>query len=472
MRLRIAKFAVGGALLFSAAVLVAVAAEVLEESALSAGSFTIARFDETAFAEPAPVLNYSQNQRFMRGRFHFNQRWVVAPSIQGDWGLGPTFIADRCSTCHVGGGRGAPPVRPDEQLFSVLLRISLPGVDEHGRPKAHPHYGDQIQNQGLMGQDRDGTFLGERVTPEAEVFLDWETKTVTLADGESVELRKPKPRFGKMYFGEIGKDTLMSLRIAQPLQGLGLLEAIPESALRELASAQKASGFGGRVNVVYDEINKKEAIGRFGWKANQPTIRQQIAAAFHGDLGVTTSLFQKENCPPIQVQCAEQPPGNDPELVDQNWDELEFWSQALAVPARRNMKDPTVQRGEKLFAEAQCAVCHVPAMTTGKYPPLPQAEGQVVRAYTDLLIHDMGEELADHRPEFKAGGRDWRTPPLWGLGLSQTVSKSTAMLHDGRARNVSEAILWHGGEAQGAREKFSNMPKADRDALIKFVNSI
>lgn len=472
MRFRFAAVVAFALPTFAVGILVAAAADAIDEASLSAGAFTIARFDETAFAEPAPVLNYSQNQRFMRGRFHFNQRWVVAPSLQGDWGLGPTFIADRCSTCHVGAGRGAPPVQPDEQLFSVLLRLSVSGEDEHGKPQPHPNYGDQIQNQGLMGQDRDGTLLGERVTPEAEVFMDWETKTVKLADGESVELRKPKVRFGKLYFGEIGKNTMMSLRIAQPLQGLGLLEAIPEEALRDIAKSQSAAGFNGRLNTVYDEIGKRPATGRFGWKANQPTIRQQIAAAFHGDLGVTTSLFRQENCPPIQAACAAQPPGNDPELVDQNWDELEFWSQALAVPARRNMKDPDVQRGEKLFAEAQCAVCHVPALTAGKYPALPQIEGQVARAYTDLLLHDMGEELADHRPEFKASGRDWRTPPLWGLGLSQTVSKSTAMLHDGRARNVAEAILWHGGEAKGSRDKFSKMSKADREALIKFVNSI
>jgi CxxC motif-containing protein (DUF1111 family) len=147
--------------------------------------------------------------------------------------------------------------------------------------------------------------------------------------------------------------------------------------------------------------------------------------------------------------------------------------QGLAVPARRGINDPEVRRGEKLFAEAKCAVCHVPEMkTAATFPPLPQLANQTFRAYTDLLLHDMGEELADGRPDFKAGPRDWRTPPLWGLGLSQTVSGSTAMLHDGRARNVAEAILWHGGEAEVSGEAYRNMSKADREALVRFVESI
>ncbi|MGH9577756.1 MAG: di-heme oxidoredictase family protein, partial [Terriglobales bacterium] len=184
-------------------------------------------------------------------------------------------------------------------------------------------------------------------------------------------------------------------------------------------------------------------------------------------------LYDKENCPPVQKDCAYQPPGNQPELINVNWEELEFWTQGLAVPARRNMNDPDFKRGEGLFLEAKCTVCHVPEMKTGdKFPLLPQLQNQVFRAYTDLLLHDMGDELADHRPDFKASGRDWRTQPLWGLGLSETVSGSSALLHDGRARNVTEAILWHGGEAAVSREAFRTMPKADREALVKFVNSI
>lgn len=444
-----------------------------QDARLSAGDFTIDRFDAEAFAEPAPVLTFPQHQTFMRGRHHFNQKWVVFPSLGGDWGLGPTFIADRCSACHINAGRGRPPAMDDEQLSSMLVRISLPGQDEHGRPLPHPDYGDQIQNQGLMGQDRDGTFLGERVRPEAEVFVDWEQHTVTLGDGESVSLRKPVIRWGEFNFGALGTDVQTSLRIAQPLPGLGLLEAVPDSTLLAIAAAQKQQGVNGRPNFVWDDINQREALGRFGWKANEPSIRQQIAAAFLGDLGVTSSLYGDENCPPVQEDCAAQPPGNQPELIDLDWEQLTFWTQALAVPARRNVDDPQFQQGEKLFAEAKCATCHVPELRTApEFEPLPQLADQTIRPYTDLLLHDMGEGLADGRPDFHAGPRDWRTPPLWGLGLTETVSGEVALLHDGRARTVTEAILWHGGEATDARDAFRAMSKEQRNALLRFLDSI
>jgi len=447
-------------------------ADELEDAVLSAGQFTIALFDEKAFSEPIPVLTYKQHQKFMRGRQHFNQRWVVFPNLGGDWGLGPTFIADRCSACHVGGGRGTVPAASDEQVMALLVRLSLPGTAEHGAPKPHPHYGDQLQNQGLMGQDKNATFLGERVRQEADVYVDWEEMETNYADGEKVVLRKPRLRIENLNFGPLESEVMYSLRLAQPVFGLGLLEAVPEVTILAIAARQQAEGFNGRANYVWDAINKQVALGRFGWKANQPSIKQQIAAAFHGDLGVTSSLIDYENCPPIQTDCAAQPPGNQPELIDINWDELVFWTQALAVPARRNVNDPDFVRGEKLFVEARCAVCHVPELRARKIDALPQTEDQLVRAYTDLLLHDMGEDLADHRPEFKAGGRDWRTQPLWGIGLSETVSGPLALLHDGRARTVAEAILWHGGEAEGSREAFRNMPKADRESLVKFVESI
>lgn len=457
----------------SAAGALAVGADAIPEAALSAGAFTISKADADAFIEPAPGLDYHQRERFLRGRHHFNQRWVQFPSLGGDWGLGPTFITNRCVACHVGGGRGRPPESATEQPLSLLVRISIPGAGPHGAPKPHPHYGDQLQNAGLMGQDRDDTFLGDRVPPEAELFVDWETREIAFADGEAVVLRRPKLRVGRTWFGPLGDDTMTSLRLAPPVFGLGLLEAVPDETLLAIARAQAAQGFRGRVNLVRDDIADRTAIGRFGWKANQPSIRQQIAAAFAGDLGVTSSLYLEPNCPPVQTDCAAQPPGNQPELIDNDWDELEFWTQLLAVPARRHVKDARFRRGEQLFADAKCAVCHVPEMRTAKtHPTLPILADQPFRAYTDLLLHDMGDDLADGRPDFAAGPRDWRTPPLWGLGLSRTVSGSTALLHDGRARDATEAILWHGGEATVAREAFRRMAKSDRAALLFFLDSI
>ena len=473
MRSRFTRAAFALIPLAAAGALSAAIVEGIDDEALSAGTFTIARFDADSFAEPAPVLTYRQQQKFLRGRHHFNQNWVQFPSLGGDWGLGPTFITDRCSACHVKAGRGAPPESADQQAMSLLVRLSVPGEGAYGGPKPHPVYGDQIQNRGLMGQDRDATFLGERVFPEVDVYIDWEESTVAFDDGEKVSLRKPKIRWGKAWFGPVGPEAMTSLRMAQPIQGLGLLDAVPEATILALADEQKALGFNGRPNRVRDDINNTMAIGRFGWKANQPSVKQQIAAAFAGDLGVTSSLYPDMNCPGPQTDCAAQAPGNQPELIDSDWDELTFWELALAVPARRNVTDPQFQRGEKLFAEAQCAVCHVPQLTTADaFPALPQLAKQTFRAYTDLLLHDMGEGLADGRPDFQATGRDWRTQPLWGIGLSQTVSGSNHFLHDGRARSITEAILWHGGEADGAKEKFRKMGKGEREALLRFLEGV
>lgn len=435
-------------------------------AALSAGSFTVAAADRYAFSEPAPVLDYRQREKFLRGRHHFNQKWVVFPSLGGDWGLGPTFIADRCSGCHVGGGRGDIPKSADQQLLSVLVRISIPGEDEHGGPKPHPNYGDQIQNQGLMGQDRDATYLGERVPQEANLYLDWQETPATFADGEKVTLRKPRLRVEKLNFGPLGSEVMYSLRIAQPTFGLGLLEAVSEADILALAEKQKSQGVNGHPNYVWDAIGKRVALGRFGWKSNQPSIRQQIAAALHGDIGVTSPVFDKENCPPVQADCAYQPPGNQPELVEVNWDELEFWTQALAVPARRNVGDADFRSGARLFAEARCAVCHVPEMKAGILPGLPQIQGQVFHAYTDLLLHDMGPGLADICLGLVATPSEFRTEPLMGLRLARRF------LHDGRATAIEEAIRLHGGEAARSRDGFATLLPRDREALLAFLRSL
>ena len=448
-------------------------AEDQTDPTLSAGDFTLKRADATAFAEPAPVLTYKQQQTFMRGRQHFNQKWVIFPSLGGDWGLGPTFIADKCSGCHIGGGRGMMP-KADEEPVGVLIRMSIPGTGEHGGVKPHPAYGDQFQNQGLTGKDEYNHGKGDRVPPEGTVYIDWEdVGIVELADGEKVSLRKPKPRFDKLTFGPIGEETMLSLRFTPPIFGMGLLEAVPEEILLGIAKKQIEQGMSGRPNTVWDHYTKQTRMGRFGWKANVPSIRMQIALAYLGDIGATTSVFIENNCTSVQALCLAATPNNRPEVIDVNWDELEFWTQGLAVPARRNVNDPDFKRGEALFDEAKCSVCHVPTMKTAEeFKPLPQLANQTFHAYTDLLLHDMGEGLSDGRPDYQAEPREWRTPPLWSLGLSETVTGSTSMLHDGRARNATEAILWHDGEARISRDAFRDMAKADRDALLKFLNSI
>ena len=450
---------------------VAVAApDALDELSLSAGTFTVELTDTSAYSEPAPILTRKQREKFMAGRSVFRRQWASIVSLNGDWGLGPTFINDRCIGCHINNGRGHPPTE-GEQPTSMLVRLSLPGAAEHGGPRPHPNYGDQFQNRSLDGSNVDLAHGGKPVPHEADLYIDWERHVVTLADGETVHLRKPVLRIENLAFGPV--DGIMtSLRVAQPLVGVGFLDAVPEETILALARSQSAGGVNGRPNLVWDEINQRMTMGRYGWKANVPSLKQQIALAAIGDMGVNTNLYPEQNCPKVQTVCAKMLPGNFPELVDMEIDALELWLQALAVPARRNMNDQQVQRGAELFVQAKCALCHVPQMQTGPIEGLPQIANQTFHAYTDLLLHDMGEGLSDARPDFAAGPRDWRTPPLWGLGLSQTVTGDSTLLHDGRARNVTEAILWHGGEATMSRDAFAAMPKADRAALVKFVESI
>ena len=434
----------------------------MRAAAAPGGNFTAA--DESAGADmrPVPGLAPPLLEQFSSGREEFSQRWVVFLSIGGKWGRGPTSNAEACTDCHLNNGRGHAPDSDKEALASMVVRLSVPGTDENGGPRAHPRYGDQLQSQGELG----------RVPAEGNATIGWEELEASLADGSVVTLRKPQLGFHDLAFGELGPQTLTSVRIAPPVFGAGLLDAVAPETLRDIAREQRRMGFNGRLNYVWDAEAQATVPGRFGWKASQPSLRQQAAASFLNELGVTTSMFKRENCPDFQRACRKRAPGLVPEQSDRAFDALLFYLRALPVPARRHADDPAVLRGEQLFAQAQCAVCHLPELRTGAYPALPALARQSMHAYTDLLLHDMGEGLADGRPDFLAGPRDWRTPPLWGIGLGATVDGHASLLHDGRARNATEAILWHGGEAQGSREAFRAMSAAEREALLAFVNSL
>ena len=430
--------------------------------ALSGGDFTVGDESALAYSLPGPGLDPAQLEVFANGRQEFHQRWVVLAVIGGKWGRGPTSNGETCIDCHAGNGRGHAPESARETLASMIVRLSIPGENGHGGPRPHPNYGDQLQNQGELG----------RVFPEGDAVIAWSEREEQLADGSSVTMRTPKLGFTNLAFGPLGADIMTSVRIAPPVFGAGLLDAIAEDAVLDIARRQRELGFNGRPNYVWDEERQAMALGRFGWKANQPSLRQQDASAFLNDMGVTTSVYKRENCPDIQTACRKRPLGMVPEQPDQAFNELLFYTRALGVPARRRVVDPVTARGERLFSQAQCTVCHVPEMKTGQYPALPQLGHQIIRPYTDLLLHDMGEGLADGRPDFRAGPRDWRTPPLWGIGLSQKVNGNASLLHDGRARSMTEAILWHDGEAEVSREAFRHMLKPERDALLAFLSSL
>ena len=434
------------------------AARALPEDCLSSTRFVAARVDSQAYARPGPLASAQQQAVFLQGEQLFRQRWVVAPSALGRWGRGPLSNGEVCTDCHDNNGRGRPPLMPGEPLRSMSLRLSLAGDP----PLPHPAYGNQLQYQGVLG----------RVPGEGEATITWRESGVTLADGSRVSLRRPEVHLSGLNYGPIDARTLMSARVAPAVFGLGLLEAVPESALLALSAQQRAQSMQGRFNRV-PHVDSGEALpGRFGLKANQATIRRQIAAALHADLGVISPLFPEENCTVAQRECAKFPPGARPELGAEELDALEFYIRMLAPPARRGRDVPQVQQGERLFAEAGCAVCHAPVLRTGEHAALAQLAGQMIEPYTDLLLHDVGPGLSDGRPDADARPDEWRTAPLWGLGLSQTVNGNAWLMHDGRARNIEEAILWHGGQAQRAREAYRAMTRAQRDALAAFLRSL
>jgi CxxC motif-containing protein (DUF1111 family) len=455
------KKCVAAAAALIAATITAFAASPLP-AMLSGGNLTVADESPQAYSLPAPGLDAAQLEMFAAGSREFNQHWVVPSVIGGKWGRGPTSNADECAGCHAGNGRGRAPDSADQPPLSMVVRLSIPGEDPHRGPSPHPDYGDQLQEQGELG----------RVPAEGEAAIGWREHEEILDDGTRVPMRSPDIGFRKLAFGSLGAEVMTSARVAPAVIGVGLLDAVPDTALLDMAKRQQRLGFNGRPNHVWDVDRQAAAIGRFGWKANQPSLRQQIAVAYLNDLGVTTPMFPRDNCPDVQTACRNRTGAAAPEQASASFEEILFHARALGVPARRRIADAAVLRGERLFAQAQCAVCHVPELRTGGYPAFPRLANQVIRPYTDLLLHDMGDGLADGRPDFRAGPRDWRTAPLWGLGLSATVNGNASLLHDGRARTLAEAVLWHGGEAEASREAFRAMPKADREALFAFLNSL
>lgn len=428
---------------------------------LSGGATTV--FDATshAFELAARNLDARGRRAFSTGNAFFNDNWVQAPaSTEGRDGLGPLFNARSCSACHPKDGRGEP-VEPveGEPHVALLIRLSVPGPNG---PQPHPTYGDQLQVRAIPGVPPEGSF---RIHSH---FVDGK-----FADGERYVLRRPEYRFFGLNYGAFPDDMMFSPRVGPPVFGLGLLEAVPEAAILARADPDDRDGDGvsGRANRVLDE-HGRPALGRFGWKANVATIRQQIAGAFLGDIGITSSLRPRENHAPSQTEAARAPSGGDPELSDDKLDRVNFYSHTLAVPARRNWTDPVVLRGKELFGRMRCAACHVPKLETGALEGFPELSHQTIRPYTDLLLHDMGPDLADGRPDGEATGSEWRTPPLWGIGLTLAVNGHTRFLHDGRAMSLQGAILWHGGEAEASREAFRTAPAEDRAALLAFLNSL
>ena len=426
------------------------------------GDTTRSVVNQNAFGLPAKALPGSDRSAFEVGDSFFTQNWVIAPaSTTSRDGLGPTFNATACASCHVFDGRAEPPSDASPATPGLLLRLSVTGEALRGGPMPHPVYGGQLQDRSVPG-----------VPAEGRIAITTEDIVGTFADGTRYTLQQPTYAVADPAFGDPGDGLLIGPRIAPQIIGMGLLEAVPASTIRAAADPDDADGDGisGRTNTVWDEVANEPALGRFGWKANVPSVRQQTAGAFNGDLGVTSPVFPDEDCTPAQDVCAATPDGGSPEIDDDTFDAVVFYTRVLSVPAARGADDAAVRRGAKVFADSGCASCHTPTLRTGG-SDIDALSRQTIHPFTDLLLHDMGPDLADGRPDFEASGSEWRTPPLWGIGLVSKINGHTRFLHDGRARTLLEAVLWHGGEAESSADAVRSLPEADRAALISYLES-
>lgn len=426
---------------------------------------------------------------FYAGKALAHQPWIKAPTATtARDGLGPLYNARTCLACHINGGRGKMPDNDSEVLFSGIVRLSIPGNDKMSGVKPEPVYGDQLQTQSvslvhqLRSRISQKNVKNKEVKPEAYVYVNWINKTFVYPDKQTLTLRYPKLNIQALGYGPLDENTLMSVRVAPPIHGMGLLEAIEQKDINANADPDDLDndGISGRVNWVWNFEIKQSVPGRFGLKANKPDIRHQTAAAFLGDVGISNPVFPNQNCSQKQVACQKTINGNDQpgddgvavELPESLLTLVTNFGKNIGVPKRREFSHSKIQEGRAYFFQAGCQQCHTPSYVTGTLNGFPHLSGQTIWPYTDLLLHDMGDELTDNRPDYLATGNEWRTPPLWSVGLREQVNGSNNLLHDGRARTVEEAIIWHGGEAEKSKRYFINLERQQRDSLLAFVKSL
>lgn len=440
--------------------------DVLEQEArvFSGGEGTsFRRPDVDAYSHPATNLSSAGELDFRVGNGLFRRNWVSSPSSSATAdGLGPLFNERSCQSCHIKDGRGLPPELPE--VSSATLRLqNLSPENEAGAFDGDPIYGQQLNTRAIQG-----------VFPEGELHVVYEEIAYNYPDGSTVKLRRPSVKPIHLGYGNLAEGSNFSLRQAPPVFGLGLLEAIPEGTLLSASDPNDIDGDGvsGRANMIDGKV------GRFGWKAQSSSLKDQTSKAFQLDLGISTSAFPHHfgDCTPAQSNCLTQLHGGDDqfntnEVSDEMVDLITQYLSSLAVPARRISAEPIDSQGEQLFSIVGCASCHTPKQQTGSsYNPA--NSDQTIWPYSDLLLHDMGDELADLVSEGGASGREWRTPPLWGIGLTKVVNPKATFLHDGRARTLEEAILWHGGEAERSRLEFADLSEEERRSIIAFLESL
>ncbi len=426
---------------------------------LAGGTTTTFLSGSTSYSQPLSNITKGNLKKHKEGEIIF-KRTFQALGADGMSGLGPLFIQDNCAACHIGNGRSQPPMSEVDFSSGLIMRMSIPGIGPHGEPKGVPGYGLQLQNRALPGHDAEGVILFEL----EQFYMDF-------PDGSRTLMHRPKRSILNPYY-ELPKGMMYSMRNASPLYGLGLLEAVPDSEILKRFEEKDvdADNITGRPNYVWNSYTDKTDLGRFGWKGSHPSVIQQAAEAFHQDMGITSSyFFPEENC--IGQKNCSQSSNNKPDVDSAFVAKVAFYIQTLAPPAPRNQNDPVVKKGRQLFIDINCSACHTPELKTGIHP-IAELSNQTIYPYTDMLLHEMGEGLADSRPDFDASTNEWRTPPLWGIGLTKTVNPNARFLHDGRAATLEEAILWHEGESYWVMLAYMQLPKDDREAIIKFLESL
>lgn len=461
------------------------------------GDTGISIVSSESYSMPSSNLTASRKGDFFVGNAFFKQPWVIAPaSTDSRDGLGALFNVAACQSCHIKDGRGHAPMTAADDADSLLIRLAMPATTDEQRKQlqnsliekvVHPNYGGQLQDRGIQG-----------VPAEARIQIQWTDKPMTFADGHVETLRAPTFNLTNPGYGPFDNELMVSPRVALPMIGLGLLDQIPDADIKKQAVSnhKKADDDGnlirGKFNLAMDPQTGKVGLGRFGWKAGQTKLLTQNQSAFNEDMGLTSSIRPHESCMPTQIECLKATTGADDqgngkpavEVSDEVAKFVEFYTRNLAVPHRRNADDKQVLAGKKRFYDMGCQSCHTPRYQLPKTADdhLEQ-HGQVIYPYTDLLLHDMGDDLADRtiagklppkdaQVEFLANSYEWRTPALWGIGLAQTVDSQATFLHDGRARTLMEAVLWHGGEAARQREQVLKLDKQGRAELTAFLKSL
>lgn len=429
-------------LLFGSALLLAARGEAQDITRLG-GDLTTELTGHNALQVAAPnTSSYERYTRQISGFEVFHRQRTEAS------GAGPRLINASCGGCHVDNGKGPLKFRTGANKGSTMVvKVSLPGLAENGAPRDVPNVGEQLLDHSISGR----TFF--------DIRLNWINVPGQYPDGKRYTLRRPDLKFH--IPGRNQRTIAFSLRMSPMLIGLGLLEAVPDEVVLALSDPYDLDGDGisGKPNYVPNIRANGLSIGRFGHRASHPTVEQQSGAAAFHDMGLTNALFPGEDSAPV-------------ELSDDDFDRLVIYQQIPGLPIARDQENPKVILGKQIFQQIGCDACHVMTLQIGANSA-PELANQTIHPFTDLLLHNMGPDLADKRAEFSARGSEWRTAPLWGLGFAKTVSNvRPTFLHDGRARTIEEAILWHGGEAKAAQKRFKSLAQAKREALVVFLNSL